>query len=216
MGMKLNLLDILLPRETKFFTYFSEQVGVLLEASKLFRNMVANLETLSEEELKNCLAEIKECELRGDVIEHKIIEELHQTFITPIDREDIHTMAINIDRALDILNSVSRKIEIYAIRQVPANVRRFAEIIVEISGEMAKLVVALRNRKDISGCTTHMHFLENKADDLFHQSMAELFRDNKNPIDIIRLKELYEHLESVVDCADYIGKLVRGVVVKQG
>jgi len=214
--MKLNLLDILLPRETKFFTYFSEQVGVLLDASKLFRNMVTNLDALSEEEIKNCLAEIKECELRGDAIEQKIIEELHQTFITPIDREDIHTMAINIDRALDILNSVSRKIEIYAIRRVPANVRRFAEIIVEISSEMGRLVVALRNRKDISECTRHMHFLENKADDLFHQSMAELFRDNKNPIDIIRLKELYEHLESVVDCVDYIGKLVRGVVVKQG
>ncbi|MEI8079586.1 MAG: DUF47 family protein [bacterium] len=214
--MKFNLLDILLPRETKFFTYFSEQVEVLLEASKLFRKLVANLETLSEEELKNCLAEIKECELRGDAIEQKIIDELHQTFITPIDREDIHTMAINIDRALDILNSVSRKIEIYAIRQVPANVRRFAEIIVEISSEMGRLMVALRHRKDISACTKNMHYLENKADDLFHQSMAELFRDNKNPIDIIRLKELYEHLEAVVDCADYIGKLVRGVVVKQG
>ncbi|MFA5205304.1 MAG: DUF47 family protein [Lentisphaeria bacterium] len=214
--MKLNLLDILLPRETKFFTYFTEQVDVLIEASKLFKNLVANLDTLDEKEIENSIAEIKECEIRGDAVERKIIQELHATFITPIDREDIHTMAINIDRALDILNSVARKVEIYSIRQVPANVRRFADIILEITTEMGKLVVALRHRRDITSSTRAMHSLENKADELFHQSMAELFKDNKNPIDVIRLKELYEHLESVVDCSDYIGKLVRGVVVKQG
>ena len=214
--MKLNLLDILLPRETKFFTYFTEQVDVFAEGSKLFKKLVTNLETLSEDEIKNSLAEIKECELRGDAVEQKIILELHQTFITPIDREDIHTMAINIDRCLDILNSVSRKIEIYSIRKVPANVRRFAEVIVEMAEEMGRLVVALRNLKDVAEISQKMHRLENRADDLFHQSMAELFRDNVDPIDIIRLKELYEHLEAVVDCADYIGKLVRGVAVKQG
>lgn len=214
--MKFSLLDILLPRETKFFTYFSQQIDILIEGGKLFKSLVANLETLSEEELKNRLAEIKECEQRGDVIEMKIIEELHQTFITPIDREDIHVMAINIDRTLDILYSISRKIEIYSITAVPANVRRFADIIVEICTEMGKLVGALKDRQDISDITKRMHVLENRADELFHQSMAELFKDNKSPVDIIRLKELYEHLESVVDSADYIGKLVRGVVVKMG
>ncbi len=214
--MKLNLLDILLPRETKFFTYFTEQVDVFVEGSKLFKKLVTNLDTLSEEEIRNSLAEIKECELRGDAVEQKIITELHQTFITPIDREDIHTMAINIDRCLDILNSVSRKIDIYSIRKVPANVRRFADVIVEIAEEMGRLVKALRNLKDVSEVSKKMHLLENKADELFHQSMAELFKDNMDPIDVIRLKELYEHLESVVDCADYIGKLVRGVAVKQG
>ncbi len=214
--MKLNLLDILLPRETKFFTYFTEQVDVFVEGSKLFKKLVTNLDTLSEEEIRNSLAEIKECELRGDAVEQKIITELHQTFITPIDREDIHTMAINIDRCLDILNSVSRKIDIYSIRKVPANVRRFADIIVEMAEEMGRLVKALRNLKDVSEVSKKMHLLENKADELFHQSMAELFKDNVDPIDVIRLKELYEHLESVVDCSDYIGKLVRGVAVKQG
>ena len=214
--MKLNLLDILLPRETKFFTYFTEQVDVFVEGSKLFKKLVTNLDMLSEAEIRNSLAEIKECELRGDAVEQKIITELRQTFITPIDREDIHTMAINIDRCLDILNSVSRKIDIYSIRKVPANVRRFADIIVEMAEEMGRLVKALRNLKDVSEVSKKMHLLENKADELFHQSMAELFKDHVDPIDVIRLKELYEHLESVVDCADYIGKLVRGVAVKQG
>ncbi len=214
--MKFNLLDILLPRETKFFTYFTEQVDVLIEGSKLFRNLVAKLDSLSDEEIKNCLAEIKECELRGDNVERKIIKELNDTFITPIDREDIHTMAINIDRCLDILNSVSRKIEIYGIRSVPANVRRFADVIMEIATEMGNVVTALKDRKGVSDTSNRMHQLENKADELFHQSMAELFKDDKNPIDVIRLKELYEHLESVVDCCDYIGKLVRGIAVKQG
>ncbi len=214
--MKFNLLDLLLPRETKFFTYFTEQIDVLIEGSKLFKALISNLESFSPEEIQNRLKEIKECEQRGDNIEFKIIKELNLTFITPIDREDIHTMAINIDRTLDILYSISRKIDIYSIRTVPANARRFADIIVDICTIMGELIDALRTRRDIGDITSRMHGLENKADDLFHQSMAELFRDNMDPVDVIRLKDLYEHLEDVVDSADYIGKLVRGVVVKQG
>jgi uncharacterized protein Yka (UPF0111/DUF47 family) len=214
--MKFSLLDILLPRETKFFDYLSQQVDVLTEGGRLFRDLVTRLDSLSNEEVRKFLDDIKDCEKRGDDVERMIIEELHETFITPIDREDIHTMAINIDRALDILYSVARKIDIYSIHHVPPNVCRFAEIVVEISVEMGMLIPALRARKDITAITKRMHALENKADDLFHQSMAELFQDNKDPIDVIRLKELYEHLEAVVDTSDYIGKLVRGVVVKQG
>lgn len=214
--MKLNLLDILLPRETKFFTYFTEQVDVLIEGSKLFKKLVIDLESIGEDEIHNRLAEIKECETRGDAIEHKIIAELHDTFITPLDREDIHTMALNIDRCLDILNSVSRKLDIYSIRQTPTTVRRFAEVIVEIAEEMQNLVIALKSKGNAILVSDRMHMLENKGDDLFHQGVAELFRDNTNPVDIIRLKELYEHLEAVVDCADHIGKLVRGIAMKQG
>jgi uncharacterized protein len=212
-----NVLDLLLPRETKFFTYMSQQADLLTQGCRVFHDLVLNIEQLSEDEIKKRLFTIKECETRGDAIEQTIIEELHKTFITPIDREDIHTLSINVDRALDILNSISRKIEIYDIRKVPSNVCRFSKIIVSISEQLPPLVEGLRSRKSIGEIVEKMHTLENEADELFHSSMAELFsKHTDEPTYIIKFKEFYEHLEHVVDSIDYVGKLVRGIKVKLG
>ena len=213
--MGMNIFDLLLPRETKFFKYMEQQAGFLCKGCLTFKELVGKIETLSEDEIKKELLVIKDCESRGDEVERTIIEELNKTFITPIDREDIHTLAINVDRALDILNSISRKIEIYNIRKVPANVWKFSDIIVKISEQMVEVMHLLKTRKDIKDAATKMHTLENEADELFHVSMAELFNE-KDPIHIIKFKEVYEHLESVVDAIDYVGKLVRGIKVKQG
>jgi len=213
--MGFNLLDLLLPRETKFFTYMEQQVGFLEKGCLTFKELVGKIETLSEDAIKKELLVIKDCEQNGDVVERTIIEELNKTFITPIDREDIHTLAINVDRALDILNSISRKIEIYQIRHVPANVWKFADIIVKIAAEMNNAVRMLKTHKSIKDVADRMHELEIEADELFHESMAELFKE-KDPIHIIKFKEMYEHLENVVDAIDYVGKLIRGIKVKQG
>ncbi|HUI92175.1 MAG TPA: DUF47 family protein [Chitinivibrionales bacterium] len=211
----MNILDLLLPRETKFFNYMEQQVEFLIKGCQTFKELVGKIETMSEDAIKKELLVIKDCESKGDDVEHLIIEELDKTFITPIDREDIHTLAINVDRALDILNSISRKIEIYRIRQVPANVWKFADIIVKIAAQMKLAVCHLRNRKGIQDIAKQMHELEIQADELFHESMAELF-NAKDPIHIIKFKEVYEHLENVVDAVDYVGKIVRGIKVKQG
>jgi Phosphate transport regulator (distant homolog of PhoU) len=214
--MGFNIFDLLLPRETKFFGYMDQQAQFLVKGAHIFQDLVKNIQNLSEEEIKARLSEIKDCESKGDKIERQIIDELGKTFITPIDREDIHTLAINVDRALDILNSISRKVEIYHIRQVPANVCAFAEIIVKISEQMIPLINQLKKKTSIDAAASEMHTLENEADELFHVSMAELFSEKNNPIHIIKFKEFYEHLESVVDAIDYVGKLIRGIKVKLG
>ena len=214
--MGFNILDLLLPRETKFFIYLNQLVGLLVKGTNVFKDLVMNIKTLSEDQIKAKLVEIKECETSGDEVERKIFDQLNKTFITPIDREDIHLLAINIDRALDILNSISRKIEIYNIREVPSNVCRFGDIIVAITQQMGVLVNQLQKKGAIDEGAATMHGLENEADELFHASMAELFNDKNNPIHIIKFKEFYEHLESVVDAVDYVGKLIRGIKVKLG
>ena len=214
--MRFNLLDLLLPRETKFYTYLEEEAEQLITGCTMFRELLANLPTLSESTIKEKLFAINECEQKGDVIERRIIDELHKTFITPIDREDIHLMTINIDKSLDILNSISRKVEIYRVRKVPSNVCKFADIIVEIATELRALLDALRRKAKIDDIVQKMHGLENKADDLFHIGMNQLFTEQYSPIDVIKYKEVYEHLENIVDSIDYIGKLVRGIMVKLG
>ncbi len=214
--MGFNVLDLLLPRETKFFKFLNEQVHFLVEGTTLFNKLVTSLDKLSEQEIKQHLVAIKDLESRGDATERHIIDELNKTFITPIDREDIHTLAINIDRSLDILNSISRKIEIYRIRKVPPKVLQFAQLICEIANQLQVCLIEFAAKKNIKEIVERMHKLENEADELFHASMAELFTNETTPLEVIKFKEFYEHLEAVVDSIDYIGKLIRGFKVKQG
>lgn len=214
--MKFNLLDILLPRETKFFGYLDEQVNALVEAANAFKDMVLVLDRMSDEEFRRRIAGIKELERKGDEFEQKIIDELHKTFITPLDREDIHTITITIDKALDILNSISSKFEAYRVRGNQTNIHKFAELIVEMALELKDLFKTLSRKGDILAHVDKLHTLENRADHLFHEVMGELFDGQHAPVEVIKYKEVYEYLEGVTDCIDYVGKLVRGVQVKQG
>lgn len=214
--MQFRLFDLLLPRETQFYSYMYQMADVLIEGAVSFQEFIANFDKLSETDIHWNLTKIKDCELKGDAVETKIIDELHKTFITPIDREDIHSIAIGIDRGLDILNSISQKIEVYNIRKFPANVAAFSELIVDIARQVKPLLLALEKKKNINGVVDNIHAIENKADYLFHLSMADLFGGAYTAVDIVRLKDIYEHMESCVDSLDYIGKLVRGIQVKMG
>jgi uncharacterized protein len=211
----MKILDLLLPREVAFFKYMNEQVDVFCQACQDFRDMVNDISKLSEDEIHLKVSKIGELEMQGDQRERFIIRELHRTFITPLDREDIHSIVISIDKSLDILNDVSLKFEIYRIRTLPINVMKFANIIVDISIDLKRLINNLESKKDLPLLLKKMHRLENDGDQLFRMSMAELFT-GKNPIEIIKFKEIYEHLEDVVNSVEYIAKLVRGIMVKQG
>ncbi len=193
-----------------------QQVGYMIQSSLIFKDLVANITSTSEEKNLEKIEQIKECEDQGDKVERQILDALHKTFITPIDREDIHTLAINTDRPLDILNSISRKLHIYKIREVPQKVCTFADIIVKITEQMKIALTILQKKGDLTNATTKMHELENEADELFHESMEELFSGKNDPVYIIKFKEIYEHLETVVDAVDYVGKLLRGIKVKMG
>lgn len=216
--MKFNILDLLLPRETKFFDYLNQMSDLVVSSSNALNDLVVHIESLSEEEIKKRLYAIRDYEQKGDSIEETIIEELGHTFITPLDREDIHTLAMNMDLALDILKGVSRKIEFYNMRKMPLNICKFAEIIAGSAKLQSDLVHELHSRKQVRKKVDALHHLEKQADDLFHNCMADLFGkdDNYQTIEMTKLKELYELLEEVVDSIDFVGKLVRGIKIKHG
>lgn len=214
--MQFRIFDLLLPRETQFYVYMHQLADVLIEGTTFFKDFIGRFDKLSETDIHWHLIKIKDYELKGDAIEIKIIDELHKTFITPLDREDIHSIAIGIDRGLDILNSVAQKIDVYNIRKFPPNVTAFSELIADIALQINPLLTALEKRKNVNGVVDKIHAIENKADYLFHLSMADLFNGAYSAIDIVRFKDIYEHMESCVDSLDYIGKVVRGVLVKMG
>ncbi|MFH1055831.1 MAG: DUF47 family protein [Candidatus Altiarchaeota archaeon] len=210
-----SLLDLLLPREIAFFDAMERLAEVFCQACVEFKGMVSDLSTLSSDQLRRRVSMIKELELKGDAEERYIIDKLDTTFITPLDREDIHSIVVEVDKSVDILNDTAQKIEIYGVKKVPENIVKFAEILVDISVEQKRLISSLKDKKDTKILLKKIHRLENEADHLFHISLAELFKC-KDPVEIIKLKEIYEHLEEAVDSVDHVGKIVRGVRIKQG
>ena len=216
--MKFNILDLLLPRETKIFNYLNQMSDLIVDSSNALNDLVVHIESLSEDEIKKRLYAIRDYEQKGDSVEEIIIEELGRTFITPLDREDIHTLAMNMDLVLDILKGVSRKIEFYNMRKMPLNICKFSEIIASSAKLQSDLVHELHSRKQVRKKVDSLHHLEKQADDLFHNCMADLFGkdDNYQTIEMTKLKELYELLEEVVDSIDFVGKLVRGIKMKHG
>ena len=216
--MGLKLLDLLLPRETKFFDYLEEMSDYLLDGCTAFHEFAVQIENLSKEELRKRLYGIKDIELKGDKAELIIIDELHRCFITPLDREDIHALAGALENPLNSLKDLSTKIEIYRIRELPVNVCRFAEIMLEEARLQRDVVRSLRTRDNVQAKLERMHELENLADDLFHESLEELFHSSKKSLTAktLKLKEVYEMQEDIVDAIDDIGKLIRGIKIKNG
>lgn len=216
--MGFNLLDLLLPRETKFFDFLEQLSGYVHSSCVTFHDLVIRIENLSEDERKKRIYAIKDYEAKGDEVEMTIIEELSRCFITPLDREDIHTLSVNLEKPLDELKDLARKFETYRIRKLPTSVCQFCDIMVSIAKLQQEVVGDLRTRQKVRKKVEQMHKLENQADELFNVSMAELFcrKDTVLTVEMVRLKEVYESLEAAIDQLDDIGKLVRGIKIKNG
>jgi hypothetical protein len=212
--MRLNFLELFLPKEGKFYTYLIQQASNLHEAGNAFQNIIAHLPSMSVNETKQAFFLIKKYERKGDEIERQIIKELNRSFITPMDREDIHEMVIVMDRALDAIDGLARRFEIYSLHEVPKDVLKFFKIIEQISSELVKLMQGLQKREGVLQTIENMHALENAGDEAYHVSMADLFRRQDDVTYIIKFKEIYEMLEDIIDTIDYIGKTVRGILVK--
>ena len=214
--MGFNLFDLLLPKEGKFFTLLERQASFLTEASQVFKTFLGQLEDLSEDEVKKRLWIVRNLKVQAGEVETTILDELHKTFITPLDREDIHALAALLEHAIDGINGTTRKIGTYHIKKASSRVCRFSDFIVEASQEIQALLVLLRKKAVPFASIEKIHQIENQADDLFFECMADLFAKEDNPVKIFKLKELYESLENVVDSLDAVAKCVRGIVVKQG
>ncbi len=216
--MKFNLLDLLLPRETKFFDYLNRLSDHVYESCVILHDTATRIETLSKDELKKRLYAIKDHEVQGEQLELVVIEELWRCFITPLDREDIHSLTVGLNRPLNVLKDLADKIEIYRIRKLPVNACRFTEIAVTIAKLQQEVVHGLHGKPTTRKKIERMNKLENQADELFNASLGELFGRNEEILtaEVVKLKEVYEMLEEIVDGIDDVGKLVRGIMIKHG
>jgi predicted phosphate transport protein (TIGR00153 family) len=160
------------------------------------------------------LDQLQEIEHRGDDLTHAIITTLNQTFITPFDREDIHRLTSSLDDVLDYVNSAGMRLRLYRINSPPPVAAELAELIVQQSEELAKGVSLLEQNQRVLEHCVEVHRLENEADRVSRNAIAELFDNEKDPIRLIKIKELYEVLETATDKAEDAANVLEAVALK--
>jgi predicted phosphate transport protein (TIGR00153 family) len=199
----------LIPRETKFFDLFEDMASNVTEGARVLRGLLQNMENVDQEVQK-----IKDIEHRGDDMTHSIITKLNQTFITPFDREDIHCLASSLDDVLDFVNAAGQRLVLYKIRNVPGSALELAGLIVRQCEELTKAVTLLEKHKHVLEHCVEVNRLENEADRVCREAIAHLFDHEKDPISLIKLKELYEALEMATDKAEDAANVLEAVVLK--
>jgi uncharacterized protein len=199
----------LIPRESKFFRMFSEVSQNLTQGTRLLQDILKNPANMEPR-----LDQLQEIEHRGDDMTHGIITALNQTFITPFDREDIHRLTSSLDDVLDYVNAAGVRLRLYKIKSPPSIAAELAAMIVEQSEELAQGVSLLEKNKLVLEHCVEVHRLENEADRLSRKAIADLFDNEKDPIQLIKIKELYEVLETATDKAEDAANVLEAVALK--
>ena len=203
-----------LPREEKFFSLFEQSARNTVRTAQRLKEMVDNWEHVDAK-----VAEITELEHEGDILTHQIFEQLHRTFITPFDREDIALLAHTMDDVTDFLHAAADAMLIYRVDRPGQRVRELAGIIVQAATEVERAISLLRHRSKLkqmlSGCV-EINRLENMADRIFRSAMAELFDDSTDITQVIKWREIYEHMEAATDRCEDVANVLEGVALKHG
>jgi uncharacterized protein Yka (UPF0111/DUF47 family) len=217
--MRFNILDLLFPRENKFYDLFKEHCERLVHAACRFKELVAALDSASKgrkELLRTAAAEVKELEKQADKLEARINEAIEESFITPLDRDDIHLIATVVDNAIDAIKMLTNLMDIYALTKLPPRTSEFADVIVECSRALAEAFEAMERRESVNPPVKVIGEAERRADLLFAAAIGDLFKDEGDPIALIKAKEMYEGLEEIVNRIDIAGKLIKRIMIKQG
>ncbi len=199
----------IIPRETKFFELFDDMASNVTEGARLLRTI---LQTFDNVEVQ--VQKIKEIEHRGDDMTHTVMTKLNQTFITPFDREDIHRLASSLDDVLDFVNAAGQRLVLYKIRRAPSPAVELAGLIVRQCEELTKAVALLEKNKHVLDHCVEINRLEDEADHVCREAIANLFDNEKDPIALIKMKELYEVLEIATDKAEDAANVLEAVVLK--
>jgi hypothetical protein len=200
----------IIPRETKFFDMFAEMASNLTEGATTLRGLFQEFK-----DVPAAVQRIKDIEHKGDDMTHAVVIKLNQTFITPFDREDIHELASALDDVLDYINSAADRLLMYKITYAPTAALKLAEVIVRQSDELSRAVSLLeKNHSKVLEHCVEVNRLENEADAIARDAIGRLFQDEKDPIQLIKIKELLEVLETATDKAEDAANVLETVILK--
>jgi hypothetical protein len=200
------------PQEFKFFDLLEEQADYAVAAAVFFKEVVTKAELTVDD-----LSKMQDIEHRGDEAAHAIIDRLNRTFVTPFDREDIYALTKELDDITDMLYTIVRRLSVYKLPGVDKHLVEFASVIEESVRAVALTVKGLRNMKNAKAILpsyVEIHRLENVGDTMRDAVLAELFEIEKNPIMVIKRKEIYEDAETVLDICEDVAHVVESIFVK--
>jgi len=200
------------PKGEKFFDLFEQGTANLVETAKVFREMVEKWEDVDQK-----VAEITDLEHKGDDITHTIIANLHSTFFTPLDREDITALSEAIDDVVDFIKKAADEMLVYRVERPTVSAVELAEIIMKASLELEKAIPNLRRRRlmrNVQSCCIELQRLENEADRVQREALCSLFDEQINVIDVIKWREIYEHMETATDRCEDVANVLEGVALK--
>jgi len=201
-----------IPREEKFFNLFQQSAQNMVKVAQVLKVLVDSWENVEER-----VDEIDVLEHQGDTFTHQIVAQLHRTFVTPFDREDIALLAHTLDDVVDFIHTASDTMLIYRVDRPNQRARELAAIIVEGVVEVEKAINLLRDRAHLQlilPLCVEINRLENKADRVYRLALAELFDNTTDISNIIKWREIYEHMESATDRCEDVANVLEGVALK--
>ena len=199
----------LAPRDREFFDLFEEAGGNILRAAALLERML-----LDYPEQNDLARDLLICEQEGDRITHDIIQRLNQTFVTPIDREDIYALASALDDIVDYTEEVGDYLGLYKIEAPMVQAQELAKVLHQASRQISEAMPRLRGFKDLSHYTVEINRLENDGDRITREAIAALFDNGIDPMVVIRWKDIYERLENAIDSTERVANIIEGIVIK--
>jgi uncharacterized protein len=204
-----RLAQVFVPRDREFFDLFEEAGTNIVRAADLLDQMLR-----SYPDRADLARDILICEQEGDRITHDIIQRLNQTFVTPIDREDIYMLAGAMDDIVDYTEEVADYLGLYKIEAPMEQAQRLAHVLLQATRGVSDAIPRLRGFKDISHYTVEINRLENDGDRIVREAVASLFDNGIDPMVVIRWKDIFERLESAIDSTERVANILEGIVIK--
>ena len=199
----------LIPKDEKFFDLFVEDGENLLAAARKLEEMVTSYDRLDER-----VAEIQVLEKKGDAIDDEVVARLQRSFITPFDREDIHELVVHLDDVVDGIQATAETFTIYGIRQPDDDVKQLVGLLSAQAVQLLDALKKLETKKDVAPHLHQIHELEHKADGLSRAAIGRLFRDGNDPLEVIKLRDLYTVVEETIDAAEDAAEVIERILAK--
>jgi predicted phosphate transport protein (TIGR00153 family) len=199
----------LIPRDEKFYDLFTRTGEIILETSRALESMLSTYDRLHER-----VAEIQALEKQGDVVDREVAARLERSFVTPFDREDIHELSVHLDDVLDGIQATAETFIIYKVHSPSVEAKEMAGILAAQAVQLLEALTNLERGKDIAPHLETVHDLEHKADGISRAAIGRLFEAGSDPLEVIKLRDIYRSLEDTIDAAEDAAEVIERILAK--
>ena len=209
-----KIANWLAPKDGDFFKLLNEQAENALSAAKELKEFIDNYDKIGRDERESVANSIKAIENKGDDIEDSIMRKIDKNFKTPYDKESVKQISSLLDDITDLANRCASRFFILSIERINEHVSKFAEISVKLAAGVKEIISDFDNLKKVEEHCSRIYGLENEADQLFNEALSDLFHFYKNPVDIMKYREIYETMESLADKCKDVANAVESIALR--